>query len=131
MMDKEFRKIVQTRAIPVQRLVLSAHSAIEAVFAAKIGDFNHAAQENAATELAANGFHRPGMQPFLLLTAASYKLGTLRHPIYDHGGSKRALWPLGKRNLLRECALRLHAGGGPSKPDGAEPRPNTVKPLNR
>ena len=72
MMDKEFRKIVQTSAVTVQRLVLPAHAAIKAVFAAKIGDFDDAPEKNPPSEVASNCFRGALVQPFLLAPAASY-----------------------------------------------------------
>ena len=111
-------------------MVFPAHAAIKTVFAAKIGDFDNSAQKNAAAKLAASGFDGPGVKPFLLSTAGRYKFGTLRHPIYNHGGSKRTLWRFGKRNLLRDCALRLHARVEGSKAKRAGPCPIAIKPLN-
>src|SRR5438067_7620823 len=71
-MDKEFRKVVQTRAVTVQRLVLPAHAAVEAVFAAKIGNFDYPAKKNPPSEVAPNCFRGALVQPFLLAPAASY-----------------------------------------------------------
>ncbi len=46
MMNQQFGQLVQSRTVPGQVAVFAPHAAVQAVFAAVIGNLNHAAQEN-------------------------------------------------------------------------------------
>lgn len=49
-MDEEFGEFVFIGAEPVEGAVVPAHAAVDAILAAKVGDLDHAANENLVTK---------------------------------------------------------------------------------
>ena len=55
MVEKEFGQLIKFSAITIQIAIGTAHSAIMAVFATEIGEFDHGAHENGVAKMGACG----------------------------------------------------------------------------
>ena len=55
MVHEQFRQLIEPGAVPGEGAVVAPHPAIGAIFPAEIGDLDHAAQENPASEFFSGG----------------------------------------------------------------------------
>ena len=84
-LNQQFRKLVQFRAITAQFAILAAHPAIGTVLPAVIGNLHHPANKNPRAETARGGDGSPLMQRFLSFAAGVQVVRARNELSINHG----------------------------------------------